>query len=108
MTDAPTRNARSLPVSDMLTADLKNELLRHFDEAAEMGLSEADWAKRESSAMFQSHHYSGGFDATERAFLFSYFPDEGGEFWFDVDLADIERATATREVPDPVLRAAER
>lgn len=92
----------------MLTADLKNELLRHFDEVAKMGLGESEWAERESSAMFQSQHFSGGFDATEGAFLFSYFPDDGGEFWFGVGLADIERATATREVPDPVMRAAER
>lgn len=92
----------------MLTADLKSELLRHFDEVVMMGLGEAEWAERESSAMFQSRHFSGGFDATDGTFLFSYFPDEGGEFWFDVNLAVIERATATREVPDSTMRTAER
>ena len=94
-------------MTDILTPALKSELLRHFDQIATMDLDQAGWAERESSDMFQSDHFSGGFDATEGEFLFSYFPDEGGEFWFGISLADVQRAIDSREVPDLKMRVAE-
>ena len=40
-------------------------------------LPEASWAERESDDMFRTRHYSGGYDATESAFCFSHFRDDG-------------------------------
>lgn len=48
-----------------------------------------EWAEVESDDMFQEGSYSGGFDADERAFCFSYYgPD--GETWFQMTFAQIE------------------
>ena len=72
-----------------------------------MAMSVGGWAERESSDMFQSPHFSGGFDATEGEFLFSYFPDEGGEFWFGVTLDDVAGAARDRRLPALEMRLAE-
>jgi hypothetical protein len=51
--------------------------------------SEEDWAAIESDDMFQTESFIGGFDATERAFCFSYFDPSSREFWFQVTLAEV-------------------
>ncbi|HRJ90468.1 MAG TPA: hypothetical protein PLN05_16810 [Pyrinomonadaceae bacterium] len=51
--------------------------------------SENEWAEIESDDMFQSKHFCGGFDATERAFCFSYYDDDGIEYWFQLSLSEI-------------------
>lgn len=94
-------------MTEILTPALKSELFRHFDDIAAMDLDQAGWTERESSDMFQSDHFSGGFDAIEGEFLFSYFPDEGGELWFGITLGELQRAIASREVPDLKMRVAE-
>lgn len=94
-------------MTDLFNEDKKAELLHHFDEIVSMDLTVDLWTERESSDMFQSEHFSGGFDATEMEFLFSYFPDEGGEFWFGVSLDDVEAAAASRELPSIAMRLAD-
>ena len=49
-----------------------------------------EWRQIESSDMFQTKNYCGGYDATEDAFCFSYFDQNGVEFWFQLTLKDIE------------------
>ena len=49
------------------------------------------WSLIESSDMFQSPKYSGGYDADEQAFCFSYYDEAGKEFWFQVTLEEIEK-----------------
>jgi hypothetical protein len=51
--------------------------------------SEEEWALVESDDLFQSESYSGGFDATEMAFCFSYFGNDRNEFWFQCTLAQV-------------------
>jgi hypothetical protein len=53
------------------------------------GLSEHEWAARESDDMFQSRTYVGGFDATETAFCFSYDAPDGSEQWFQLTLGEV-------------------
>ena len=48
-----------------------------------------EWREIESSDMFQSNNYCGGFDATEDKFTFSYYDNRNREFWFEVSLDDI-------------------
>jgi hypothetical protein len=52
-------------------------------------LSEEQWKQIESSDMFQSENYIGGFDATEMAFTFSFYSPNGREFWFQLTLDEI-------------------
>jgi hypothetical protein len=95
-------------MSDELFAEpLRGELFRHFAAIVDKGLSATEWAERESSDMFQSDHFSGGFDATEGEFLFSYYPKEGGEFWFGLSLAEVETAVETDSLPALRIRAAD-
>ena len=53
--------------------------------------TEKEWALIESSDMFQTEHYCGGYDATENAFCFSYYDDKGEEFWFQITLEKINK-----------------
>lgn len=53
--------------------------------------SEEEWALLESSDMFQTKHFCGGYDATEMAFCFSYYDSKTDEFWFQVDLNEVSK-----------------
>ena len=44
--------------------------------------SNEEWAEIESDDMFQRGKYSGGFEAGEKAFCFSYYESPEKEFWF--------------------------
>ena len=56
-----------------------------------------EWEQIESSDMFQTKHYCGGYDATEGAFCFSYFDQNGDEFWFQLTLKDVEEIIAMKK-----------
>ncbi len=51
--------------------------------------SEAEWAEIESSDMFQSQSYCGGFDAIEMEFCFSYY-SKTNQYWFQFSLDDVD------------------
>lgn len=91
----------------MISPAAEQELLRILSEIRAMELSDAGWAERESSDMFQTQHLCGGYDADEEAFWFSYFPDDGGEFWFAITLAEATSAVSPRTLPPLEMRAAE-
>ena len=55
-------------------------------------LDEAQWAEIESSDMFQSEHYCGGFDADENEFCFSFWDESRVEYWFQFSLEDVNKA----------------
>ena len=48
-----------------------------------------EWAKIESSDMFQTENYCGGYDADERAFCFSHYDAYGKERWFQISLQQV-------------------
>jgi len=50
----------------------------------------SQWRAIESSDMFQSENYNGGFDATEDKFTFSYYSDKKQEFWFEFSLEELD------------------
>lgn len=70
-------------------------------------LSPAEWAAIESDDMFQSHHYAGGYDATEQAFCFSHYTADGEEYWFQLSLPEVQ-AVLAGELPVLAARPAER
>jgi hypothetical protein len=59
------------------------------------GYSEEQWAEIESSDMFQSEHFCGGYDADEKCFYFSYYCALNKEYWFSFDLLDVPKALET-------------
>ena len=74
-----------------MTLDVTHELLMIFLEIIDQRLSENEWAKIESSDMFQTQSYCGGFDATEMEFCFSYYAPDGKEYWFQLPLETVNR-----------------
>jgi hypothetical protein len=67
---------------------IDNELKTIIKQIIDERKSEQDWRLVESSDMYQSEHYCGGFDQTENAFCFSYYDAEGCEYWFQIALRD--------------------
>ncbi len=57
----------------------------------EQNLSLEQWEGIESDDMFQTSIFEGGFDATEKEFLFSYFGEK--EYWFQLSLTEVSRIT---------------
>jgi hypothetical protein len=49
-----------------------------------------EWRMIESCDYFQQGKYVGGFDATEDAFCFSYYHEDGHEYWFQISLSEVE------------------
>lgn len=70
---------------------MDEELRGIFQDILDQGKNHEDWALLESSDMFQTNHYCGGYDATEEAFCFSYYTEEGKEFWFQLSLEDMKK-----------------
>lgn len=52
------------------------------------GLTLKQWAEIESDDMFQSASFCGGFDADERAFLFSWYANDTKEYWFQLSIEE--------------------
>lgn len=65
-----------------------------------------EWRQRESDDEFQSVNYVGGYDATEDAFTFSRYDDDGAEWWFQLTLDEV-RLVAEGTDPEVQVRAAE-
>lgn len=65
-----------------------------------------DWRLIESCDQFQTPKYCGGFDAVEDEFTFSYFDIKGDEYWFQIELSNIEKI-AKKQLDKVVIRKAE-
>lgn len=50
-----------------------------------------EWSAIESDDMFQVESFEGGFDAIEDAFCFSFYDDDGSEWWFQVTLEEVRQ-----------------
>ena len=74
--------------------DLFREMARSI---VSEGNTDEEWAEIESDDMFQEGPYVGGYDAIEEAFTFSYYADDGNEYWFQLTLGEIQEvATGSR------------
>jgi hypothetical protein len=60
------------------------------------GKTAEEWAEVESDDMFQSTSFSGGFDADEMAFCFSYYDTQHDEFWFQLTMQEVADVVARR------------
>ena len=67
---------------------ITKELISICSQIVEKGFSLDQWAEIESDDMFQNKTFCGGFDADENEFCFSYFDENGQEYWFQFNLSD--------------------
>lgn len=67
---------------------IDNELKIIIKQIIDEEKNEQEWGQIESSDMYQSEHYCGGFDQTENAFCFSYYDEKNNEYWFQISLAE--------------------
>ena len=68
--------------------EIDSELSGIFEEIRARKLTLEEWSKAESSNEFQTAHYCGGFDTIELEFCFSYYDDQGQEYWFQNSLEE--------------------
>ena len=68
------------------------ELAAHLDEIIREDKSEDEWSEIEADDWFQSKHYCGGYSADERAFVFSFYRNDGQELWFQFPLSKVTEA----------------
>ncbi len=73
------------------TLRIDEEFVSICQEILKEGLDLNSWGFVESSDQFQTVKYCGGFDATENEFTFSYYDNNGKEFWLQLPLTDIEK-----------------
>ena len=67
---------------------IKDELITICIEICNQNKSIDEWRGVESSDMFQSEHYNGGFDAIEDEFCFSVYIDDV-EYWFQISIEEV-------------------
>ena len=70
---------------------IEEELTRICKDILAESKSEKQWAEIESSDMFQTAMFCGGYDADENEFCFSHFSSDGNEYWFQVSLSDVSK-----------------
>jgi hypothetical protein len=82
---------------------IDDEFIGICREIVAEGLTEGEWAQRESCDWFQTTRYVGGFDGDDCSFCFSYYDEDGEEWWFSISLAEA-LAVASGHHPDVYLR----
>lgn len=70
---------------------IDENLLTIVQEIKDLSKSTSEWREIESDDQFQMGNYTGGFDATEDAFTFSYHPDNAEEIWIQFSLDEVDK-----------------
>lgn len=82
------------------------DLLAICAEIMAEGKTDDEWAEIEAGDWFQTETVTGGYDAGERAFTFSYYAPDAEELWIVLTLAEAaevargERTTVEARRPD--------
>ena len=58
------------------------------------GKTDDEWSEIEAGDWFQTETVTGGYEAPERAFTFSYYAPDGEELWFQLTLEEAARVAA--------------
>ncbi len=66
---------------------LNEELKNICKQIIEQDKSQGEWAEIESDDLFQTTSFEGGYDATAKEFVFSYFTHT--EYWFQLSLDQV-------------------
>jgi len=70
---------------------VNNELLGILNTINSESRTIEQWRKIESSDMYQTSNYCGGFDSIENEFTFSYYDEKYTEYWFQLSLDKIDK-----------------
>lgn len=89
-----------------LSLEVSPEFRAICEEIIEAQRDEDEWAEVESDDMFRSASFCGGFEASERAFTFSYYDERKCEYWLQVTLDEAREIAEGRRI-SLVLRPAE-
>lgn len=65
------------------------ELLEICRQIETENRTDEEWIGYESSDQFQSSKFCGGYDAIEQEFTFSYYDEDGKEWWFQFSLYQV-------------------
>lgn len=68
---------------------IDEELIEICQQIKSENKSVEEWREIESSDMFQTAHYCGGFESDEAVFTFSYYSTEGEELWLYLELEQV-------------------
>ena len=79
-----------------MTLQVNQELLEICVQIVAAKLTPEEWAAAESSEMFQSLSFCGGYDADEEAFCFSYYDGNRKEYWFQLTLGEVEEISTAK------------
>jgi predicted PP-loop superfamily ATPase len=71
---------------------IDEQLLSICSDILKENLSVEEWAEIESDDMFQTENYEGGFDGTEKEFVFSFYDDN--EYWFQMTLQQVKEVSS--------------
>ena len=75
---------------------VSQEFLGICQQIADTAWTNAEWAEHEADDWFQTDHFDGGYDATERAFCFSCVRPDLSEYRFQLTLVQIDEVLAGR------------
>ena len=75
----------------MKEINVDSEILEICREIKSRDLTADDWAQIESSDMFQSTHFCGGYESTEGEFTFSFYDENSTEYWFNLSLEEVDQ-----------------
>lgn len=71
---------------------IDEQLLSICSDILRENLSVEEWTKNESDDEFQTENYEGGFDGTEKQFVFSFY--DGNEYWFQMTLQQVKEISS--------------
>jgi hypothetical protein len=85
---------------DTMRIPITKELISICNQINDKGYSIEQWKDIESSDMFQTEQFCGGFDADESEFCFSYFAEDRNEYWFQFTLLTAKEITNGINTPE--------
>jgi hypothetical protein len=71
---------------------IDEQLLGICNDILQKDLSVEEWTEIESDDMFQTENYEGGFDGTEKEFVFSFYDNQ--EYWFQMTLEQVKEISS--------------
>lgn len=80
-------------VSDRKQLNVDEEFILICEEIESENKSDEEWSAIESSDMFQTSRYNGGYDSTEQEFCFSFYDSNEREWWFQLSLPQVRLVT---------------
>ena len=86
------------PEDKTLLIPIPEELKHICKEIISSGKTNEEWAEVESDDWFQTETIVGGYDATEKAFCFSYYDSQGEEYYFQFTFDEVNKILSGKKL----------